>query len=353
MTRTQLCQEALREFFASRPHVLGWGIAPARKTPNADLLRNWVDQGRNGTMAYMANNVQARMDPQILHSWAESAVMFMFPYARSLEPSRTGYRLSAYAGMVDYHDEARAILRDAQAFLSERISQTELPFYGFVDTAPVFERDLASEAGLGWRGKNCCTLNRNHGSAFHLAGFLLDIPLPSSTPLEEFCGGCTRCIDQCPTEAFLGPGQLDANKCISYWTIEAKGELPKDLTEKFGGWIFGCDICQDVCPWNHKHIRSEPKENKSLPFPSEGAEWLNLLRKGGGFQSRYKRSPLARAGRKSMLRNLAVAAANLKDIALLPQLLELYAQEEDSILRKEIENAILRLKATQASQNPF
>ena len=361
MTQSQTCLEAVREFFASRPSVLEWGIAPARKNPNADRLRTWVDHGYHGTMEYMAAHMRDRMDPQAFHPWAESAVVFAFPYARPLggdaspngsAPDNKGlrYRVSAYAGAKDYHDKARTLLREAETFLKERTGRSDLAFYGFVDTAPVFERDLASEAGLGWRGKNCCTLNRTHGSAFHLAGFFLDTALPSSTPLEEFCGGCTRCIDQCPTQAFTGPGQLDANKCISYWTIEAKIEPPPDLAKQFGGWIFGCDICQEVCPWNHKHIRGPSPSVEMDPaiqddfFPVDGTAWLSLLRKGGGFQSRFKGSPLTRAGRKSMLRNVSVAAANLADTALLQPLLDLLPGEDDIMVRREIEIAITRLK---------
>lgn len=365
-TASQDCLEALREFFAGRPRILEWGIAPARPTPNAERLRAWVDKGHHGGMEYMAARLQERVDPQSFHAWAESAVVFAFPYARPLGDAgsegggadgrggESRYRIAAYAGATDYHDEARMLLREAEAFLKERTGRADLRFYGFADTAPVFERDLASEAGLGWRGKNCCTLNRDHGSAFHLSGFFLDTELPCSPPLEDFCGGCTRCLDQCPTGAFLGPGQLDANKCISYWTIEAKSELPQDLTEKFGGWIFGCDICQEVCPWNHKSMQAARKERGSLRdqggiseariFPESGVAWLKLLRKGGGFQSRFKRSPLTRAGRKSLVRNVAVAAANLGDLSLLEPLLEMLPEENDPAVRLEIEKAVARLR---------
>ena len=143
-----------------------------------------------------------------------------------------------------------------------------------------------------------------------LAGFFLDVDFEAySTPQEDFCGGCTACLEACPTNAFVAPGRLDASKCLSYWTIEAKGDVPSDIAEKSGSWIFGCDVCQEVCPWNHKHIK---KSTTSTPknLPQTGLDWLTLLRKGGGFQSRFKDSPLTRAGRRSLLRNVLIALRN-------------------------------------------
>ncbi|MDB5104512.1 MAG: 4Fe-4S ferredoxin, iron-sulfur binding protein [Fibrobacteres bacterium] len=356
--RSGACLASLRSFFSNDPRVLEWGIAPARPTPNAGLLRTWVDDKLHAGMEYMAARLNERMDPKTFHPWAESAIVFAFPYAQPLSASRSqdAYKVAAYARGKDYHDTARTIWKDAEAHLKSDPTLAGMRFYGFADTAPVFERDLASEAGIGWRGKNCCTLNRSHGSAFHLAGFFLDVPLPPTAPVEEFCGGCTRCIDQCPTDAFLGPGRLDANKCISYWTIEARGEVPEDLSRRFGGWIFGCDVCQEVCPWNHKHIRGATPEGRdgvpgepegTLPsFPDTGNAWAALLRKGGGFRSRYRRnSPLSRAGRRNLLRNLAMAARNLGDTSVLESLRASLAEETDPVVRREIERTVAALEA--------
>lgn len=338
------CLEALQKFFSNQPKILSWGIASTQPTPNATRLKAWVDHNYHAGMDYMSARLVERMEPTSFKAWAHSIVVFSFPYARPLadaknNSSQAKYRVAAYAGNGDYHHLARALLNEAEDFLKKFLSSPDLPFYGFVDTAPVFERDLATEAGLGWRGKNACTLNRTHGSAFHLAGFFLPHPLTTSPPIEDFCGGCTLCIDQCPTNAFIGPGQLDANKCISYWTIEAKSPPPPKLSEEFGGWIFGCDICQEVCPWNHKAL----KKNTQEIFPENGVEWLKVLRKGGGFQSRFKHSPLMRAGRKSMLRNVANAGANLNDHSILKPLQEILLEEEDPTVKSEIGNAISRL----------
>lgn len=347
---------ALGAFFR-RPDILDWGVAPARPTPNSERLRAWVDKGYHGSMEFMAKRLAERSDPAAVHSWARSAVMFAFPYRVPLGASRGPYRVAAYAYGGDYHDRARTLLREVEAALRALPGRKGLRFYGFADTAPVFERDLASEAGLGWRGKNACTLSRAHGSAFHLAGFLLDADLPASVPVEDFCGGCTRCLDQCPTGAFQGPGVLDATKCISYWTIEAKGEVPTDRSKDFGGWVFGCDICQEVCPWNHKHMAGSgsvaAKDSASIApaasipaFPATAEAWISLLKQGGGFRSRYKGTPLTRAGRRSLLRNVAMAARNLGDTSALAPLATAMESEIDPLIRAEIQRTLAALGAS-------
>lgn len=352
---TAACMASLRSFFAREARVLEWGVAPARPTPHADLLRSWVGEKRHADMEYMAARLAERLDPQTFHPWAEAAVVFAFPYLHPLGSTSDRYKVAAYAHGDDYHDRARAIHRAAEAHLRSDPALKDVRFYAFADTAPVFERDLASEAGLGWRGKNCCTLNRKWGSAFHLGGFFLDVPLPPSAPVEEFCGGCTRCIDMCPTDAFLGPGRLDANKCISYWTIENKGEVPGELSDRFQGWMFGCDVCQEVCPWNHKHMRERPadrggeaaggRDAEAALFPASGPEWAALLRKNGGFRSRFRRTPLSRAGRRSLIRNLAIAIRNLKDTSAAEPLRAALEGETDPVVRKEIGRTLQALGA--------
>jgi epoxyqueuosine reductase len=349
------CLASLRAFFAADARVLDWGIAPARPTPNAALLKAWIDDKRHAGMEYMAARLAERLDPRAFHPWAESAVVFAFPYLHRLGTTSDRYKVAAYAHGDDYHDRARAIHRAVEAHLRSDPALKDIRFYAFADTAPVFERDLASEAGLGWRGKNCCTLSRKHGSAFHLGGFFLDIPLPAAVPLEEFCGGCTRCIDQCPTEAFIAPGRLDANKCISYWTIENKGEIPPELSDRFQGWLFGCDVCQEVCPWNHKHMRGGDPERNDGPveeaagaagptlFPDSGPAWAALLRKSGGYRSRYRRTPLSRAGRRSLVRNFAIAVRNMGDTSALDPLRACLEGETDPIVIREIERTLKAL----------
>lgn len=339
------CLNALKDFFSSQPQIITWGIASTQTPPHAHQLKAWIDKGHHASMEYMASRLTERMAPKNFKPWANSIVLFAFPYARPLNDFRkkssgTKYRVAAYAGALDYHHTAKNILQSMEHFLKTKLNNPELNFYGFVDTAPVFERDLASEAGIGWRGKNCCTLNRDAGSGFHLAGFFLPQVLPTSKPVDDFCGGCTRCLDQCPTDAFIAPGKLDANKCISYWTIESKSTPPKELRQKFNGWIFGCDICQEVCPWNQKYLREKTEDEL---FPSDGVAWLNLLQKGGGFQSRFKSSPLNRAGRKGLLRNVAQAAVNLKDKSVVQKLKEILPDEVDVAVIATIKDALAKL----------
>jgi epoxyqueuosine reductase len=304
-------QNTLADFFAGQPEVLEWGIVPLnRALPNADNLESWVGQGMHAGLRYMEENLDKRTVPRQLFPWACSAVLFSLRQSVPFGTPTGDFRVAAYALGEDYHRRARRILNEAHHSLSLSTGAAPLRFESFCDTWPVFERDLAAEAGLGWRGKNSCLIHRKHGSGFMLAGFFLDVDFEAySTPQEDFCGGCTACLEACPTNAFVAPGRLDASKCLSYWTIEAKGDVPSDIAEKSGSWIFGCDVCQEVCPWNHKHIK---KSTTSTPknLPQTGLDWLTLLRKGGGFQSRFKDSPLTRAGRRSLLRNVLIALRN-------------------------------------------
>ncbi len=216
-------------------------------------------------------------------------------------------------------------------------------FLRFCDTSPVFERDFAAEAGLGWRGKNATLLHRKHGSGFLLAGFLLDVDLDAPPrPTADFCGGCTACLDACPTDALIAPGKLDAGKCISYWTIEHKGSIPEDMSSKFGNWIYGCDICQDVCPWNRKPGRAHPASavgEEPLAqddWPRTPEDWLKLLRKGGGFRSLLRHTPLPRAGRQALLRNVLIAMRNTGAPLSAEWRAMINVEEDDVAVREEL-----------------
>lgn len=344
----------LADFFAARPEVLEWGaVALDSPSPNADKLRSWVGEGMHAGLGYMEENLDKRADPRVLAPWAETVVLFSLkqpaPFGTSAGTDSGDFRVAAYALGEDYHRFARRILNDIDAALKAR-HDGFIRFQGFCDTWPVFERDLAAEAGLGWRGKNACLLHRKHGSGFLLAGFFLDVALADGRPAPalDFCGGCTACLDACPTDALVEPGRLDANKCISYWTIEHKGPIPAELSAKFGNWIYGCDICQDVCPWNLKHKRAEEAstgdgETDHAGSPPRGTDaWLGLLRKGGGFQSRFKNTPLPRAGRKALLRNLLIALRNTG--SPLPESWRaiLETEEEDAAVREELGKSLRR-----------
>jgi epoxyqueuosine reductase len=336
-------RNTLAAFFAAQPRVLEWGVVSlSAPPPNAGNLGSWVAEGLHANLGYMEKHVGKRQDPNLLVPWARSIVLFSLKQPVPFGTDTGEFKVAAYALGEDYHHVARRILNELESIVRGTHASPNPPrFQGFCDTMPVFERDWAAEAGLGWRGKNACLIHRKHGSGFLLAGFFLDVDLEAApAPAPDFCGGCTACLDACPTDAFVAPGRLDANKCISYWTIEAKGAVPPALSEKFGDRIYGCDVCQDVCPWNRKHKAGGP----SVPEPVEGPEewpraadeWLGLLRKGGGFQSRFKTAPLPRAGRRSLLRNVLIALRNTGKTVSPEWRAVLEAEEDDPVIRDEL-----------------
>jgi epoxyqueuosine reductase len=329
--------------------VLAWGaVSLDAPPPNADNLRSWVGDGLHAGLRFMEENLDKRANPRALFPWAKTAVLFAIRQPMPFGTDTGNFRVAAYALGNDYHRVALRLFDDIKERLREDFtvhdahderngdvapesarttqlapaqawSASSLRFSGFCDAWPVFERDLAAEAGLGWRGKNATLLSREHGSGFLLAGFFLDVDLRESdearaafpAPSRDFCGSCTACLDACPTDAFVAPGRLDANKCISYWTIEHKGDIPEELSAKFGDRIFGCDACQDVCPWNKKAAKtSTPAATLPDDFPRVPEEWLTLLRKNGGLRTRFRKTPLYRAGRKSLIRNVLIAMRN-------------------------------------------
>jgi epoxyqueuosine reductase len=313
-------QPLLADFFAAQPRVLEWGsVSLGSPPPNADNLMTWVQQGMHAGLGYMQERLDERTDPNVFVPWARTVVLFSLRQPVPFGIDTGDFRVASYALGKDYHRVCHRIMDRLEERL--KLESPETRFLRFCDTGPVFERDLAAEAGLGWRGKNATLIHRKHGSGFLLAGFFLDVDLGTpAQPVADFCGGCTACLDACPTDALIAPGRLDANKCISYQTIERKGVLPAGESAKFGNLVFGCDICQDVCPWNHKHkedksggdpvyaAESEPLALDAWPRTAE--EWLALLRKGGGFRSRLRHTPLPRAGRQALLRNVLIAMRN-------------------------------------------
>ncbi len=330
----------LDDFFKSQERVLEWGVLPAKSPlPHSEHLKSWVKQDHHAGLRYMQERLEERANPAQLFPWAKSIVLFSLRQSSVFGTNTGDLKVAAYALGEDYHHLARKILAGAELSLRENLTQQTFRFHGFCDTWPVFERDIGAEVGLGWRGKNACLIHPRHGSGFLLAGFFTDLQLETPTlPLQDFCGQCTACLDLCPTGALIQPGHLDANKCISFWTIEAKGEIPESIATKTQSWIFGCDICQDVCPWNHKPKKSGPIADLEK-WPKTAFEWLALLRQGGGFQSRFKNTPLLRAGRRSLLRNVLVALRSRPKAEFTEILDHLAAEETDPIVLDELKKA--------------
>ena len=247
------------------------GIAAAKPlTEDARRLEKWLANGMHGQMTYMENHFDMRINPQLLVPGAKSVITFLLNYFPSQEQSADSPRISKYAYGRDYHLVIREKLSELLSYIRTEIG--EVNGRGFVDSAPVLERSWAVNSGLGWVGKNGNIINKKHGSFFFIATLICDLELNYDTPfINDYCGTCTRCIDACPTDAILPDKIVDGSKCISYFTIELKDALlPADMKNKFEGWMFGCDTCQDVCPWNR--FSQSTSEKQFTPIP----EILNL-----------------------------------------------------------------------------
>jgi epoxyqueuosine reductase len=299
------------------------------------VFENWLRAGRHGEMAYLASprSLQRRGDPRQILPACQSILVLGAPYPASgaadplieSAPSLRG-QVASYAWGRDYHTVLPGRLRALVDFIEAQAGRP-IPHYYCTDSAPILERDLAQRAGLGWIGKNTCLIHPRLGSYFLLAEVLLGLGLTPDPPFDsDQCGSCTRCLEACPTGCILPDRTLDASRCISYLTIELKGAIPTQLRPLVGEWVFGCDICQQVCPWN---IRFAPPQGdpafaprRDVPRPALSAE-LSLT--PGEFNGKFKDSPVRRAKRRGYLRNVAVTLANLVPAAGDPQAVEALA----------------------------
>ena len=325
------------------------GIAPAVSPPGWPRLTDWLDRGFAGEMHYLEKRREAYQHPQhVLESVRSLIVLGSNYYAEDPLPTRestesTLGRVSRYASLSeDYHDVLRQRLK--QLAEEVRILYPGSRTRGVVDTAPLLERDFARFAGLGWYGKNTMLINKQHGSWFFISVLLTDCDLVPDAPfLPDHCGTCTRCLEACPTEAFPEPGVLDARRCISYLTIELRGPIPLEFRSSMGDLVFGCDICQDVCPWNRK-AKPNPRSEWS-PLPDlQRLELLPLFEITEElFQSRFGKTALARPGRRGLLRNAAIVLGNRKDPAALPAL-QRGLNDPDSVVREACQWAIDQIR---------
>ena len=269
----------------------------------APLLEKWLLQNMHGKMAYMQNHFDKRLDPRQLVPGAKSVISLLYNYYTETKQDAGSPGISKYAYGRDYHFVVKDKLKELLNFIQEKIGKVEGRV--FVDSAPVLERAWAKKSGLGWIGKNTNLINKTNGSFFFLAEIICDLELDADGPIEDYCGTCTRCIDACPTEAIIKPYVVDGSKCISYFTIELKEEIPKEFSGKMDNWIFGCDVCQDVCPWNRFS-----KANKESNFsPSENIlnmkerDWEEITQEV--FNKIFIDSPLQRTGFEGIKRNLS------------------------------------------------
>ena len=292
------------------------GVCPAVAPPGVEQFRGWLASGYAGQMHYLSERPAAYERPESVLDGARSILMLTMNY-RTVEPvaCETGQgRVSRYAWGNDYHDVIRERLHQLADYL--RVLVPGANARGVVDTAPLLERDFARLAGLGWIGKNTLLLNRDEGSWFFLAALLTDQLLTYDEPHDtDHCGTCRACLDACPTNAFVDEYVLDATRCISYLTIELRESIPRDLREGMGDWLFGCDVCQDVCPWNSKAPAVEEADFAPVDGmnPVELAALFDL--DDEAFRSRFKHTPLWRPKRRGLLRNAAIVLGNQRAVA--------------------------------------
>jgi epoxyqueuosine reductase len=296
-------------------------VTAAAPSSEFQHLQQWIEAGYCGTMDYFAKRLDAYADPQQVLPGVRSIMVLLFPYDASERPQlKPGHgRIARYVGEgPDYHDRIHVKLKQLAQVI--RKHDRSAGVRGVVDTAPLLERELASLAGLGWRGKNTLLLNKTWGSYFFLACLLTTLELTLSEPFEtSHCGSCTACLDACPTQAFPQPGVLDASRCISYLTIEHDGPIALEFRGAMSDWIFGCDVCQDVCPWNRKPSRNAlPTANQLDSLELTSLFDLN----DDTFRERFRKTPLWRSARKGLLRNAAIALGNLKKKDAIPSLIQ-------------------------------
>ncbi len=292
------------------------GVCPATRPEGIGRLKEWITAGYAGQMRYLADRLDAYEHPNRILDGARSLIMLGVHY-RTREPAdpRPGQgRVSRYAwGPADYHDLIHDRLKQLRQVLLDARPDTRAR--GVVDTAPLLEREFAQLAGLGWIGKNTMLINKHAGSWFFLAALITDIELHYDSPhTADHCGSCRACLDACPTGAFPAPGVLDATRCISYLTIELRGGIPRELRSGMGDWLFGCDVCQEVCPWNRKAPRVEQPEFHPAAGmnPVDLAELFRLADED--IRGRFRHTPLWRAKRRGLLRNAAIVLGNQRAI---------------------------------------
>ncbi len=295
---TLIKREALRLGFDA------CGISKAEPLDEeARILEAWLNQNLHGKMSYMANHFDKRIDPRLLVDGAKSVISFSYNYYTERKQKDDAPKLAMYAFGKDYHDVVKEKLESLFTFIKEKVG--EVNGRCFVDSAPVLERAWAKRSGVGWQGKNSNVLTKRNGSYFFLSEIILDVELEYDSPVKDYCGTCTKCIDACPTDAIYEPYKVDGSKCISYFTIELKDEiLPIEMKGKFENWMFGCDICQQVCP-----INSQAKQHNEPQF-EPSLDLLNMNRKDWEalneetFKKLFKGSPVKRTKYKGLQRNI-------------------------------------------------
>lgn len=343
----------LKEKIKARSKELGFslaGVTTPDPVPHFSTFEQWLASRYHGTMDYLATERSRthRADPRRIMPDCKSILVLATPYNPPLplgegvevrEEGEIG-QIASYAQGADYHDVLPARMKELVQFIEGQVGRPVQNRW-YTDTGPILERDLAQRAGIGWIGKNTCLIHPRHGSYFLLSEILLDLPLEPDPPFTtDHCGTCRRCIEACPTDCILPDRTLDARRCISYLTIELKEEIPVELREKIGSWVFGCDICQQVCPWNRFAGEGDPVFGTEEPVHALTEE-MSISK--DEFNRRFKQSPVKRAKRRGYLRNVAVALGNTGTIHALP-VLQNALNDDEPMIREHAAWAIEQIK---------
>jgi len=357
---------SLEQAIKAEARRLGFGLVGiTTPQPPAHLAayEAWLQSGQHGEMGYLATDraQRARENPLQLLPDCRSILVLGMRYATNPLPEPAAIKptpmpagqIASYAWGADYHDVLPVKLKSLVDIIEAKVGAS-VPNRWYTDTGPILERDLAQRAGLGWIGKNTCLITPRQGSYFLLAEILLDLELRADAPFTiDHCGRCTRCLEACPTACILSNRTVDARRCIAYLTIELKGAIPLDLRPQIGGWVFGCDVCQQVCPWNRRfagvddELDPELQPRPGVPEPDLISE-LSLSREA--FNAKFRVSPVKRARRRGYLRNVAVALGNSANPAALPALARALAGEPEALVRSHTAWALGRIGGEAARQ---
>jgi epoxyqueuosine reductase len=328
------------------------GFAPADRRAGSAALEEWLARGFHGEMSYLERTHAKRSDPRLVLEGARTVCVLAVDYRATgafgvASPLADRAEIATYARGTDYHDVLDARLRTLCERLSARHPGAGFRYYA--DTGPVLEKAWAAEAGIGWIGKNTCSIDRENGSYYFLSVILTTLAIPATRPANDLCGTCRICIDACPTGALIEPYILDARRCISYLTIELRGEIAPELEPALANLVFGCDICQDVCPWN-RTVLGSPDPALRCREENVFPELVGLLALDEeGFRRRFPRSPVRRTKWRGFLRNVIIAAGNSGSSAVLEGLRRLESRADvaaEPILVESLRRALQRLEAS-------
>ena len=335
----------MKVLLVARARALGFDacrVTTAAPPASGPRLRQWLAEGKHGAMAYLERNAAKRIDPALVLAGARSVLTLAVSYGEGSQslpraadsqtslPGTTGGVIARYARHADYHDALAAPLQELTAYVNQLGGEGTRSLW-YVDTGPLLERDLAQRAGLGFVGKHTNLISRELGNWFFLAEIITTLELPPDTPARNHCGSCTRCLTACPTQAITAPFQLDARRCLSYLTIELKGSIPVEFRRALGARIYGCDDCLAACPWNRFARASRLMQAHARPDLA-APDLLELLALDeAGFQRRFVGTPMLRAKRRGLLRNVCVALGNVGEAGALPALAHAAAAAEPLI----------------------